>query len=239
MWHNDLHDENIFVDPENLTQIRGIIDWQSTQILPLFDNSMDPSFLTYEGPEVGDNLDIPELPDSHDSLLADEKRAAMKIHLDHCVMLAWRRLVRKKSLAQYNALQLRETTSAKLLTIPRRIFEMGEIHLMALLLELQEEWKDLPAVRESQNPLPFPLHFSEEHIDQIERYFGASLKGMDIMTEMEVRLGDLWPENGIVGHEQHENTKAAIREQKEELMSHAVRSEEDREQFERFWPFKD
>lgn len=77
LWHNDLHDENIFVDPENLTPIRGIIDWQSTQILPLFDNSMDPSFLTYEGPEVGDNLDIPELPDSHDSLLADEKRAAM------------------------------------------------------------------------------------------------------------------------------------------------------------------
>lgn len=239
LWHNDLHDENIFVDPEDPTQIRGIIDWQSTQISPLFDNSIDPSFLSYEGPEVGDNLDIPELPDDYDSLHADEKCAAMKIHHDHCVMVAWRRLVRKKSPAQYNALQFRKTTAAKLLTISRRIFEMGETHLMALLLQLKEEWKDLPAVRDSQNPPPFPLHFSEEHIDQIERDFGASLKGMDIMSEIEARLGSLWPENGTVGHEQYEDTKAALRKQKKELMSHAVDSDEDRVLFEKFWPFDD
>lgn len=62
---------------------------------------------------------------------------------------------------------------------------------------------------------------------------------MDIMSEIEARLGNLWPENGAVRHEQYEDTKAALREQKKELMSHAVHSEEDRVLFERFWPFND
>lgn len=33
IWHNDLHHDNIFVDPEEL-KVLGIIDWQSVQIAP-------------------------------------------------------------------------------------------------------------------------------------------------------------------------------------------------------------
>lgn len=29
LWHNDLHDDNIFVDSQNPEKITGIIDWQS------------------------------------------------------------------------------------------------------------------------------------------------------------------------------------------------------------------
>ncbi|PGH01258.1 hypothetical protein AJ80_09042 [Polytolypa hystricis UAMH7299] len=55
LWHNDLHHENIFVDPDSL-QILGIIDWQSIQIAPLTDHCLDASFLDYQGSDVGDNL---------------------------------------------------------------------------------------------------------------------------------------------------------------------------------------
>ena len=36
LWHSDLHLGNIFVSPDELGTIEGIIDWQSSQILPLF-----------------------------------------------------------------------------------------------------------------------------------------------------------------------------------------------------------
>lgn len=49
LWHNDLHDENIFVDPEDPTQIRGIIDWQSTQIRPYLITRWTPVSLHMKG----------------------------------------------------------------------------------------------------------------------------------------------------------------------------------------------
>ncbi|WPG97274.1 Hypothetical protein R9X50_00004800 [Acrodontium crateriforme] len=36
LWHGDLHAENIFVNPLNPTEVTAIIDWQSTDIAPLF-----------------------------------------------------------------------------------------------------------------------------------------------------------------------------------------------------------
>ncbi|KDB26352.1 hypothetical protein H109_01820 [Trichophyton interdigitale MR816] len=32
LWHDDLHDDNIFVDPSNPEEITGIIDWQSPKL---------------------------------------------------------------------------------------------------------------------------------------------------------------------------------------------------------------
>lgn len=44
LWHNDLHDDNVFVDPDNPEKITGIIDWQSCHISPLFNHNPDPAF---------------------------------------------------------------------------------------------------------------------------------------------------------------------------------------------------
>lgn len=40
LWHNNLRDENIFIDPENPTHNLGVIDRQSMQLSPLFDNAV-------------------------------------------------------------------------------------------------------------------------------------------------------------------------------------------------------
>jgi Ser/Thr protein kinase RdoA (MazF antagonist) len=45
LWHDDLHDDNIFVDPDNPQNITGIINWQSCHISPLFNHNPDPAFL--------------------------------------------------------------------------------------------------------------------------------------------------------------------------------------------------
>ncbi|RFU31557.1 hypothetical protein B7463_g4770, partial [Scytalidium lignicola] len=54
IWHSDLHDENIFVNPDRPTKIIGIKDWQSVALVPLFENLIRPALLNYnDGHDYG------------------------------------------------------------------------------------------------------------------------------------------------------------------------------------------
>jgi len=231
LWHDDLHLENILVDPKDPTKIISIIDWQATTIAPIFDHQVDPSFLEYEGPEVVcDNLDAPELPDDWKSLPDQERAAVLETHTAHSVMVAWRRAVKKKNPALHSAIQFRETSQSKLLTISRRLFEMGETHVLAFLLVLRDEW---------DSPEPFPLTFSKSQVAKIEDDFAKACRGVDIMEAMEHNMGDLWPDKGVVRHEDYHAAKEAIRSEKAEIEPHLVGSHEDKIVFEKHWPFDD
>ncbi|KAJ5447680.1 phosphotransferase enzyme family protein [Penicillium cf. griseofulvum] len=60
-WHDDLHDDNIFIDPHNPGKIASIIDWQSCHISHLFNHNIDPAFLDWDGLEP-DTLDLVPRP---------------------------------------------------------------------------------------------------------------------------------------------------------------------------------
>lgn len=60
LWHPDLHQENIFANPENPSEIVAIIDWQSAELAPLFNELRQPYFLDYEGPPT-QGLERPKL----------------------------------------------------------------------------------------------------------------------------------------------------------------------------------
>jgi hypothetical protein len=152
LWHNNLHNENIFVNPDNLTQITGIIDWQSVHIAPLFDQRLDPSFLDYSGPEIGDNLARPKLAPDFDSLSKDQQSAALRLWLDHSLIVAWRRLVKKKNPNQNGAIMFGETTARNILTLAKRLFTIGVAHFNALLLNLRDEWDSMPLIQEKRVP---------------------------------------------------------------------------------------
>lgn len=50
LWHSDLHGGNIFVDPNDPTKIVELIDWQSTEIAPLYFQARQPQFIDHRGP---------------------------------------------------------------------------------------------------------------------------------------------------------------------------------------------
>lgn len=60
-----------------------------------------------------------------------------------------------------------------------------------------------------------------------------------LVDEFKARLGELWPDKGVVRHDQYEDAKIALRELKNEVMEHVVSSEVDRATFEQWWPFDD
>lgn len=75
LWHTDLHLGNIFVSPNDPGVVEGIIDWQSSQICPLFIQARFPEFLT---PPKGYNFgpELPDLPDGFDDLTPEQQEQA-------------------------------------------------------------------------------------------------------------------------------------------------------------------
>ncbi|KAI2084178.1 hypothetical protein LOZ36_005055 [Ophidiomyces ophidiicola] len=232
VWHNDLHHENIFIDPHSL-QILGIIDWQSVQITPLTDHCLDPSFLDYEGPDVGDNLERPEVPADMKFLQGEERTAALKYFTDKVLMIAWRILARDKNPAQHRAIRFQQSACGNILHLSRRIFEVGEAHFCALLLDLRDEWKNTGISH-------FPIEFSEEQVMTIEEDVKKAEVGATIIKMIQQRLGDLWPEKGLIEAENYNDTKSALREIKENLINeYKSYPGWDPVIFERLWPFDD
>lgn len=239
LWHNDLHDENILVDPENPTKILGIIDWQSTEVTPLLANRLDPSFLVCGGLVVGEDLERPELPEDYDILSEDEKPKAMKLYMDLSMLVAWRRLVKKKNITQYNATNFQKSTAWHILHMSGRVFQFGEAHLNALILAIRDEWLDLPAITSVKDAPSFPIEFTESQIRQIGEDMAKADAGIQIMTTLAKKLGDLWPDKGIATNCHFEEAMAALQEAKKELVSQFAGSDKERAQFERHWPFGD
>ncbi|KAJ5542923.1 hypothetical protein N7535_005345 [Penicillium sp. DV-2018c] len=74
--HTDLHLGNIFVSPNEPSFIEGIIDWQSSQISPLFIQARFPEFLT-PPKDYTFGPDLPSLPDGFDDLSPEQKEQAI------------------------------------------------------------------------------------------------------------------------------------------------------------------
>ncbi|EEH35717.2 hypothetical protein PAAG_00040 [Paracoccidioides lutzii Pb01] len=87
LWRNDLHYENIHMNPEKWTETVAMIDWQS----------MDArrSWAT-KTPDIGNNLSAPVL-DTKDINQAERKLVSKRYH-DRAIMVAWRMMVKGKIL---------------------------------------------------------------------------------------------------------------------------------------------
>jgi hypothetical protein len=237
LWHNDLHEENIFVDPNSPTKIVGIIDWQSSDLLPLFDHNPDPAFIQYSGRKP-DTLDPPVLGDT--STMSEEERArATSEYYDKALFIASRKISSKKTPAIYRTIEYQQTEAFDLLTIARRIFEFGEAHFHALTVELRDAWSRLPLIEESTSPMPFPIDFDEARLAEIEDDGEKAIRGMQIMDDFKARLGPLWPDKDAVSHEQYDEARAALRKLKGEVIEEFAKSKSDKLEFEKLWPFDD
>lgn len=178
------------------------------------------------------------MPESIKSLQGKEKTAAVNEFLDKAVMIAWRSLVQSKNPEQYRMIKFQQSPSGSLLHLSRRIFELGEAHFCTLLLDLQDEWSENS--RSNSSALRFPLKFSEPETIEIGADMRRADLGIKLMKDIERDLGDLWPEKGVVEHENYEKVKALLKERKEGLIAqYCIHPGWDTSVFEQFWPFDD
>lgn len=70
----------------------AIVDWQSTELAPLFNQVRQPYFLDYEGPPT-QGLERPELPDNYDQLDNALQKKAMSLYLSQILSTMYRILL--------------------------------------------------------------------------------------------------------------------------------------------------
>lgn len=80
LWHGDLHVANIFVNPSRPTEVVGLIDWQSTEISPLYFHARQPHLMDYDGPPVL-GLERPQSPKDLEKLEAGARKHAETLYL--------------------------------------------------------------------------------------------------------------------------------------------------------------
>ena len=225
------------MDPENPTKVVGIIDWQSTELAPLFEHARQPYFLDYEGPPVV-GLERPRLPDNLAQLDPPAQREAKALFLKQSLSALYTTLHHRQNPRLYRAMAFRETLSFDVLLLARNLLVDGEATYLAQVVEMEKTWLDLPGVRAGGGPAPsFPPHFTQEERTEIETDVVGALRGMEAMREVRETLGELFPEQGIVRNDQYEEARDALRQMREQVIDAFAQDERDRAVWEEGWPF--
>lgn len=235
LWHSDLHTENIFVNPKKPTEILGIIDWQSTEVLPLFDHARQPYFLDYEGPQIN-GLKAPDFPENLDKLTLAEQHKARGLYLKMSLSALYKTHMSRDNPRIYKAMEFRQTRCFELLLLAQNLLVDGEALYQATAMELEEEWPHVPGVQASGNP-QFPIQLSAREIHTLENDVAGAIRGMELLGEMKQSLGSLWPEKGIVRHDQYDQTKALLSKAKTQILDHLDCSGKERAFWDSLWPF--
>ncbi|GKZ16647.1 hypothetical protein AbraCBS73388_000229 [Aspergillus brasiliensis] len=233
LWHNDLHDDNIFIDQQNPDSITSIIDWQSCHISPLFNHNPDPAFLDWEDGLEPETLDLAPRPNLS-GLSPEERSVAVREYTIQNTFIAWRKLTRAKNPALYRAIEFRQTPAYGLIFLAHRMFEYGEAHFMSFLVDLEDHWEDLPGVA---GDVPFPFKFTDAEIERIKLDSDGAVAGTELVAGVKEQVGDLWPDKGLIEHERYDECRAALDEVRDQVVEQLAESEEEREEYRRWWPF--
>ena len=237
LWHPDLHAENIFVNPERPAEVLGIIDWQSSEVLPLFDHARQPYFLDYDGPP-STGLDPPAFPEGFETLNPAEQAEAQDLYLKMSLSALYRRFTYSSNLTLFKAMEFRQTTSFEMLLLAQNLLIDGEALYQSKCLDLEKEWTTLPGVQSSGNP-QFPLQFSADEVALIDEDVSGAIRGMELMRSLRQSLGQMWPHKGVVRPEQYGEVKTLLKQAKAELIDQLAHSETEIAGWEKAWPFDD
>lgn len=220
LWHDDLHMENIFVDPKDPATILSIIDWQSTFVAPLYDRNLIPSYLHYDGPDTKgiEEPPIPRLPSD-----PSEKAAAIALLDAQMLAVSFKRYLQMKMPAVFDAVMWQESDAFDIVNATRDLLANPESYCLYTLAMWEQSPVEITAVERQE----------------ILRDMEDTEKSAHIMQVIKEALGDLFPDKGLVRPEDYEDTKAALRQVKKQVIEDFSQSEADRREWERCWPFDD
>jgi hypothetical protein len=221
LLHSDLHARNILVDANDPTQIKGIIDWQSTAVEPAFVHTQaTPDFA--EEPLLDKTLDADMSGDLRQS----------QIHTQHCGQ-AW-------AVMAYicpklgRAMALHPALGHYLAGVSSECSDDATT-LRSLLADLSSEWSELG--------LPGDCPYQPSQADL--RLLSVELDELESMERLRAYLSRILrcESNGLVEAGRWDEVLPVYREQYAEFVSACITSREDDETVEdaerkadRLWP---
>jgi hypothetical protein len=231
LWHSDLHVANIFVDPTEPTKVVGVIDWQATEIAPLYFQANQPHIIDHDGSSIT-GLERPKLPEDIDDLEPGARQHATSLFLQQALCFAYNTLTHYNNPKLYAALQIQDTDKLMLLILARNLLVHGEASYIAKIAELESTWNEF------DTSSPFPFSFTAKEKEEMEADAEDATRSMDTMRSIKEALGELFPEQGIVRHDQYDEALDALAQMKEQVIEMYAKNEAEKEVWEKMWPFE-
>ncbi|EZG01032.1 hypothetical protein H106_08392 [Trichophyton rubrum CBS 735.88] len=237
LWHGDLHDNNIFVDPDDPSKVLTIIDWQTSHIAPLFQQARTPGFLDFIGPHPSLGLiPMPPLPDNFDSLSAAEKEEAEKLHSKQSLFKIYEIQSGRNNMPVFKALQHSQTLGIQIISLIFQVFNDGEPIIKGQLIKLALDWEKVVG----PNGPPCPLQFTEadiaaQRVDQQRWEEGVQMKG-DVL---EALGGAAHGWAGWSSHEDYDVLTKKLEIVKEQFLEYMANNEAEKTAWENVWPYRD
>lgn len=238
LWHPDLHTDNIFIDPGDLTKITAIIDWQSTHIAPLFLQVRHPALLDYEGP-TPEKLEPPPLPSNFDELTAEQQLEAKQLRVLQTLYILYDVDMLRMFKPAGRALRGQGTLKSRITGLAGSIFTDGEPIVLGGLIRAVDEWNTVVGANAEGSPLtPCPLSFSEEERRQQKEDEVKWAQGVELKAEMISQLGAYNGWDGWVKHQEYQLMKSRLAECHERFLDRMATTNKERKQWAEAWPFR-
>jgi len=220
------------VNPSDPSEVVSLIDWQSTELCPLYFHARQPHILDYDGPPVT-GLERPQLPKDMGKLDANAKKHAETLYLQQSLCSLYKTWTYHQNPQLYAALEFQQTTSYLLLLLARNLLIDGEASYLLHVAELEAVWETLPGAK----GWTYPFSFSPKEREEIEAEVKGVIRGMEAMRSIKESMNELFPEQGLVRPDQYEETLDALAQIKNQVIKEFASTQEEREVWEQMWPF--
>jgi hypothetical protein len=241
IWHNDLHSDNIFVDEANPSQITSIIDWQAVSVYPMFLRVHHPSLIDHDGPKV-EGFTKPSLPENMEELDPQEQRAARDLFLAQLLWVFYETQVQKEAPDLLHAFRCLDTLPGQMFGLIGSVFDDGEAHIQSLLADVAEDeiWRKLVGTDDRGNPnVPCPLKYSQDDLERQRLEYAKWERDIERKAQILDAVGAYTGWNGAVSPDEYEEVAKRLEDAKRDFLGREARTLEERERWEKVWPFKD
>lgn len=238
LWHPEgLSAEKIFVNPEDPTEVTAIVDWQATAIAPLFTQVGKPEFLSHEGSQAT-GLERPCLPSNFEELPEMEKEQTEDLFFKQSLVVLYNTLVSKDSPGLWRAMEFEQTPEKLIMTVARIILIDGEAPLLKMILDfLEAHPKCLDAGGRIDDQARNRLLSLIRDRDIIQKDVDGAKMAARVMADIREEMGDIFDKAGRVSHDDYDETMEVLSRFKEQVFEKFARSEQDRVEWQKSWPF--
>jgi len=201
LWHPDLHADNIFVDPNDPTEIVSIIDWQAVNVSPLFLQARHPSLVEFEGP-ITQGFEPIKLPDDFKTMSPEKQLEVKKLRAAQSLYKLYEISLLKNCQQIFGALQFRESLAGQIFGLAGSVFSDGEPILMGMLIRMHDKWVDSSA--------PSPLSFTLEDRKRQEEDQKSWSQGVELLVEFLNQVGAYQGWDGWINHKNYDMMKVRL-----------------------------
>lgn len=237
MWHGDLHVNNIFVNPENPTEIVGIIDWQSVHLSPVLFQARHPALIEFNGP-IPEGLGRIELPENFKLLSAAEQKEAKVLRAAQSLYKLYEIEMIERNKNVFRALQHRKTLPCKITAMVGSLFSDGEPIVNGMLMAMEKEWPDIVGKGPGGQPsVPYPLAFSVQERALQTEHEAQWARGVELLEAVLEEVGAYRGWDGWVNHAQYELMKAKVERCFKHFLDREAQDDSQRTAWIKAWPF--